>query len=151
LNHDQISSAGLFVIGLAICLGSIPYKLGSFSTPESGFMPFLIGMAITVFSAVGFIHSTMRKKNGEEWSSLMRGVRWQNSLIILASLWGYVFLLMPLGFFLCTTLFMAFLFRAIVPHRWPLVIGGALLTSTAAYVLFEVWLKAQLPKGLWGI
>jgi putative tricarboxylic transport membrane protein len=151
LNNDQVSSGGLFFIGLAISLRSISYELGSPSSPDSGFMPFLTGVGISLLAIVGFIHSTLRKKKGEAWFSILQGRRWDRALVILISLLAWALLLVPLGFFLCTSLFIAFLLRGIVPQRWPVVIVGALLTATASYVIFEIWLKAQLPKGILGI
>jgi len=108
-------------------------------------------VTVCFFSAIGFIQATARKRRGEGWSSFLKGLRWKNSLIILISLLAYALLLPYLGFFFCTTLFIAFLLRAIVPQRWVVVIGFALLTAGASYVIFEVWLKAQLPKGPLGV
>jgi hypothetical protein len=150
LNNDQVSSGMWFFIGLTICLGSLQYKLGTLSSPGSGFMPFLSGLAIGFFSVVGFTHATIRKNRGEAWASLLQGVRWEKALIVLISLFAYDLLLVPIGFFLCTMLFIGFLLRVIAPQRWPMVIGGALLTATASYIGFEVFLKAQLPKGFLG-
>ena len=151
MNHDQVSSGVWFFLGLAVCLGSTQYKLGAPASPGTGFMPFLTGVAICLFAGVGFFHATLRRKKGEGWAPLLQGFRWRNALIILLSLLAYALLLAPLGFFLCTTLFIAFLLRAIVPQRWRVVIAGALLTAGATYLIFEVWLKAQLPKGPLGI
>jgi len=150
-NNDQLSSLIWFFLGLAVCLGSIQYNLGTPASPGTGFMPFLTGVAICIFSGLGFFHATVRKRQGEGWTPWLQGVRWRNGLIILISLGAYALLLIPLGFFLCTILFIAFLLRAIAPQRWPVVIAGALLTATASYLIFEVWLKAQLPKGPLGI
>ena len=136
---------------MAICLVSLPYKLGTLSSPGTGFMPFLSGAAVSLFAAVGFIHTTLRKKRGEGWSPLFQGVKWPRALIVLLCLCAYALLFFPLGFLLCTTLFIAFLLRAIVPQRWPWVIGCSLATAIASYLFFEVWLKAQLPKGILGI
>lgn len=151
MNNDQVSSALWFFLGLAVCLGSLQYKLGTPASPGTGFMPFLTGAAISFFSAVGFIHATLRRGQGEGWAGVLGGVRWKNALVILLSLLTYALLLVPLGFFLCTTLFIAFLLLAIVPQRWPVVILCSLLTAAASYLIFEVWLKAQLPKGPLGI
>jgi hypothetical protein len=150
LNNDQVSSALWFLFGLAVSLGSVHYNLGTLESPDSGFMPFLTGIVICTLSGVGFIHGTLRKRVGGGWSSVLKGYRWKNSLVILISLLAYALLLVPLGFFLCTTLFIALLLRAIAPQRWPVVIGGALGTAAASYLIFDVWLMAQLPKGPWG-
>jgi hypothetical protein len=150
LNNDQVSSALWFGFGIVVSLGSVHYGLGTPESPDSGFMPFLTGVVICILSAAGFIHGTLRNRGGEGWSPVLKGYRWKNAGVILISLLAYALLLGPLGFFLCTTLFIAFLLRAIVPQRWPVVVGGALGTAAASYLIFDVWLMAQLPKGPWG-
>ena len=151
MNNDQLSGAVWFGLGLAVCLGSLQYKLGTPAAPGTGFMPFLTGLAICFFSGIGLIQATLRKRRGEGWSPVLQGVFWKNAMIILVSLLVYALLLVPLGFVFTTTLFIAFLLRAIVPQRWSVVIACSILTAAASYLIFEVWLKAQLPKGLLGI
>jgi len=151
MNNDQIGSAVWFSLGLAICLGALQYKLGTFSAPKSGFVPFLTGAAISFFAAVGFLEATLKGRGKKEgWTGPFRGGRWENFLLIVISLVVYILLLVPLGFFLCTALFMAFLFRVFMTSRWPWVIGGALVTAFGFYFVFEIWLKVQFPKGFWG-
>jgi hypothetical protein len=150
MNNDQVSSGIWFFIGLAICVASFQYKLGTFSSPSSGFMPLLSGLTISFFSLVGFIDATIRKKRGEEWIGFLKAVRWKKALIVLISLFAYGLLLRPIGFFLCTLLLIGFLLRAVVPQRWLVVSGGSFLITVAAYIVFEVLLKSELPKGFWG-
>ena len=150
MNDDQVSGGIWFFIGLTICLASLPYELGTFSSPGSGLLPFLSGLAIGFFSIVGFIHATIRKNRGEVWTSPLKALRWEKALIIIISLFAYGLLLGLIGFFLCTLLFIAFLLRVIIPQRWLLVTVGSLLITVAAYIVFEILLKAQLPKGFLG-
>ena len=72
---------------------------------------------------------------------------WGKSLIVMLALLAYTLLLMPLGFLLCTALFVGFLLVVVQPQRWYVVISVAVGTAIGAYGIFEVWLKAQLPKG----
>jgi len=150
LNNDQVSSGIWFLIGVTICLASLQYRIGTLSSPGSGFMPLLSGLAIGFFSIVGFIHATIRRNRGEIWTSILRAVRWEKALIVIISLFAYGFLMGTIGFFLCTFLFIGFLLRVIVPHRWLWVSGGSLLISVASYIVFEVLLRAQMPKGFLG-
>ena len=151
MNNDQVSSTVWFLLGLAVCLGSLQYKMGSPASPGTGFMPFLTGAAICFFSGAGLIDATLRRRKGEGWTSPLQGVLWKNALVILISLLAYGLLMVPLGFFLTTILFIAFLLRAITPQRWSVVAACSILTAAASYLIFEVWLQAQLPKGPWGI
>ena len=151
MNHDQVSSGVLLVIGAATCLGALSYDLGGLSSPGAGFMPFLSGLAMILFSGIGFIHGSIRRKKGERWILLLQGLQWKKAALILLALTAYALLLEPLGFLTCTVFFIAFLLRAIVPQRWPVVIMGGLAAALASYLIFEIWLQAQLPKGPWGV
>jgi putative tricarboxylic transport membrane protein len=151
LNNDQASSAAFFVIGLAIAFGALRYKLGIFSAPDSGLMPFLVGTAISLLAGIGFVHATLEKRKGAGWTPLLQKLRWERVLIVLAALVAYILFVKTLGFLLCTALFIGFLLKTIVPQRWSLVFAVALITALASYGIFEVWLKAQLPKGILGI
>ena len=72
-------------------------------------------------------------------------------LLALVALFTYVLVLKYLGFVLTTFLFMVFLLRFIEPQRWIVVFTAAILTSGIAYLIFNLWLKVQLPRGILGI
>jgi hypothetical protein len=50
-----------------------------------------------------------------------------------------------------TGLFVAFLLAVIGSEKWTTVILGGAFSTLASYLLFEVWLKLQFPKGIFGI
>ncbi len=149
-NHEQVSGVIWFIVGTIIAVVSIQYGLGSFQSPEVGFMPFLAGSAICFFSFIIFIHGNLQQKQGVRWKPMLGGLKWKRSFIVLASLLAYALLLQQLGFFLCTGIFLALLFRVVEPLRWSVVILGSIVADLGAYGIFEFWLKAQLPKGPWG-
>jgi hypothetical protein len=84
------------------------------------------------------------------WKSPLKGVDWKKSFTVLVALFGYAFLLMPLGFSVCTAIFVGFLLRTISPQKWPVVILVAIFTASGSYMIFGILLKAQLPHGPWG-
>ena len=149
-NNDQLSAAVGLGLGAVIAVASLRYRLGTLASPGTGFMPFSAGLAIAFFSFIGLVHGTLRQKQGVGWKSTMRGLMWEKSLLVLAALFAYTLLLSPLGFFLCTALFIGFLLRAVQPQRWSVVVAGAIATAFGAFGIFEIWLKAQLPRGPWG-
>ncbi len=147
VNNDQASAAFWFVLGAIIAIASIPCDLGTLDAPGTGFLPFLAGLTISFFSMIGLVDGTLKRKSGIGWKPMVRGLRWKKSLIVLLSLLAYALLLKSLGFLLCTTLFIGFLLVAVQPQSWYVVIFGAIGTAIGTYGIFEVWLKAQLPKG----
>lgn len=149
-NNDQVSAAVWVAVGAAVALGSLRYGLGSPESPGTGFLPFLAGCAIALLALTGLAQSTLERRKGVGWTPILKGGIWKKPLLVLAALLAYALLLKPLGFMLCTVLFIGFLLRIVEPQRWPVVIAGAFGTAFGAYAVFDLWLKAQLPQGPWG-
>jgi hypothetical protein len=150
LNNEQLSSGVFFCFGVVVTILSVRYGLGSFSTPDTGFMPFLSGLAICFFSFIGLVHGTLQRKQGMHWKPIMKGLMWEKSLFVMGALIAYALLINKLGFIVCTLLFLGFLFRVVKPISWPFTIVYSILISFISYIIFEIWLKSQLPRGPWG-
>ena len=149
-NNDQGSSLFWFICGLVSCIASLQYGVGDLHNPGTGFTPFLAGLAISIFSAIGFVKSTLSQKKGIQWKSPMKGAMWGRALVTAGALLAYAFLLTSLGFTLCTALCASFLFRVGKLYGWSVAIAGGIVTALATYGLFGAFLKVQLPKGPWG-
>ena len=149
-NNDQWSSLFWFICGLVFCIASLNHGVGDLHNPGTGFTPFLAGLAISVFSVIGFVKSTLRQNKGIGWKSPMKGAVWGRALLAVGALFAYSFLLPSLGFTLCTALCVSFLFRVGKFYRWSVAIAGGVVTAFATYGLFVALLKVQLPKGPWG-
>jgi putative tricarboxylic transport membrane protein len=78
-------------------------------------------------------------------------IRWKKWSLTLTGLLAYALLLEFLGFILCTLIFMIFLLAFVERQRWIIILLVTVLTAAASYVVFELCLKAQLPKGFLGI
>ena len=145
---DRISSLVWLVLSIFICVSSTRFSLGSLHDPGPGFFPFGAGVVMGILSVIVYIKAT-RKKSAEEkgWYSKEK---WKKLVLILGILVGYAFFLEPLGFILSTFLLLFCLLKAVELQKWSVAIGGSALISIASYVLFDVWLKTQLPKGIWG-
>jgi len=62
----------------------------------------------------------------------------------------YALILEWLGFVISTVLFLAFLLQSIEAKRWVVVVLVSVGSSLLTYALFELWLHARLPKGIFG-
>ncbi len=62
----------------------------------------------------------------------------------------YTIFLKTLGFILTTFLLLAFLYRVMEPLSWRKVLFGAVVTARGSYAIFQLWLQAQLPEGIFG-
>jgi len=151
LNNDQWSSAFWLGCGLAIGITSLRYGLGTWHAPETGFVPFLAGLAISGFAFIGWVSSTARQKEGLRWKPLLpEGGEGGRLILTIGSLFAYALLLTPLGFTLCTAIFVSLLFRLGKIRRWPVAIAGGIVTALSTYGIFGVLLNVQFPKGPWG-
>jgi uncharacterized membrane protein YccC len=56
----------------------------------------------------------------------------------------------PLGFTLCTAIFVSLLLRLGNVYRWPAAIAGGVGTALSTYGVFGALLNVQFPKGPWG-
>jgi hypothetical protein len=94
---------------------------------------------------------TISKKISPVGKISFEKIRWGKWGLTLAGLLGYALLLEPLGFILCTLIFMIVLLAFVEPQRWFLVLLVSIATTTASYLIFQLWLKSQLPSGFLGI
>jgi drug/metabolite transporter (DMT)-like permease len=126
--------------------------MGSLSNPGTGLFPFLLGIAIGALSLIMLTQTFIEKQTSQEKDlSYSKAQSKIKPFFILLALLAYGLLLSSLGHIVTTFLLFTFLLRMITPHRWSVVIGGALLASIGSYVLFQLALNVQLPKGILGI
>ena len=149
-NRDRISSLILLVFSILVCVGSyrLPVGIGKLSDPGPGFFPFWAGIIMGILSFAAYMKA-MRTK-GEDIGPWYSRERWKKVLFILAIITGYALVLEPLGFVLGTFLLLFTLFKVAEDQGWRLSVGGSLIVAVVAFVVFDRWLKLQLPKGFWG-
>ena len=146
--HDLISSTVWFCAGLFITLYAPQFDLGTASAPGTGFMPFLAGIIMCVFSAATFGQAYFNQNRNSE--KIWDGVQFHKLIFVALGLFIYTFFLDMVGFLICTFLLILFLIRFVGSEKWPKSIAGAILTSALCYLLFDKWLQANLPRGILG-
>ena len=144
LNRDHWASLFFLTTGIGICLWAVQYHVGTFAGPGPGFMGLCAGVAVSLLSIGGFL-SNWRKVKEEE---RLFGPQWLNGLVIFLLLVGFALLLNLLGFLICTFLFMFILLKKTKIYSWKVVLGWSLGTAVVMHFVFDVWLQAQLPRGL---
>lgn len=151
--RDVISSLFWIAVGLTFCIGSLNFGFSRMGTIGGGFFPFLAGIILISLSLIVLGSALTLKKDDDTVREkfLPQQDSWKRLLFALFALFAYVLVLKYLGFFVATFLFMIFLLRFIEPQRWVVVFTAAILTSAAAYIVFDLWLQVQLPKGIWGM
>ena len=69
------------------------------------------------------------------------------ALLLVAMAIAFLFL-DELGFLIATTLFMAVMIYALGERSWLMLLTVPPLSAIALYMIFAVWLRVPLPKGL---
>lgn len=146
---DRWSSLSLIFLSILLCIESYRLKLGSYYAPGPGFLPFWIGLIIIILSLILFFQS-VRMDQEENIENILMERNWKNILLLIASLFIYTLILEKLGFVISTFVFIAFILRLVETKRWPVVVNVAVAAALGTYLIFEVWLQTQLPRGVLG-
>jgi putative tricarboxylic transport membrane protein len=141
---DRIAGVVILFFGVGILWQGKRLLMGTLREPGPGFFPNLVASLMIILSLFLIIPRGKPESEGNPFTlnTTMRIV------VILVALGIYAFLLEPLGFLVTSFLLMACLFKVYGNERWPLAILYSLIGVVASYVLFEVALKGNLPKGV---
>ena len=144
---DRWSSSLWLIFSILICIESYRLGIGSFHAPGTGFFPFWVGMVFGILSLLLLIPTFIRKRKEE---TISEKIRWGSIILVLAFLFIYAIVLEKLGFVVSTLLFIAALLMIIERKKWHIVAIIAILSTLAFYIVFQVWLQSNLPKGVFG-
>jgi putative tricarboxylic transport membrane protein len=142
---DIASSLFWMAVGAFVAWSGWDLELGTVNDPGSGFLLFWLGL-IMIGLAAAILVNALREAAGVP-QALLAGARWRRVVLVLVALIAYGWALPRLGFIVTTTAVLIFLFKAVEPQRWSVAIGGAVASALSAYLIFKVWLGAQLPAG----
>jgi len=138
-------------VGLVSIYGSTRLGLGAMREPGSGFLPFIAGSFIGLMALGIFLSSILRKRETQaKLSAFWKEVHWHRPAIISLLTFGFVLVLEWLGFILAGFLLLLSLFKGVEKFSWKKAMIIPTLTLGLTYLLFNVFLKASLPKGIFG-
>jgi putative tricarboxylic transport membrane protein len=150
MRKEEGSSLVWLGLAIVICIGSLRLSLGSFQNPGPGFFPFIAGSVLGVLSAVVYFQA----RRGASSATKAEQPLWTNPggvkkiVLTTIALLFYAIGMNYVGFLIGTFIFLVFLLRTIESQRWSLVILESLVASGLSYFVFEIWLQAQLPRGI---
>jgi putative tricarboxylic transport membrane protein len=139
------SSLLLLLFSCFICIQSYRLNLGTLNSPGPGLFPFGAGLILGLLALIVILQSA--REDGPE---RIEGRGNLKIVWVLFALVAYGLVLERFGFLVTTFGLLVFLLKVIVSQRWGRVLISALLSTLTSYVIFQIWLKAQLPKGFIG-
>jgi hypothetical protein len=146
--REFLSAIFLGIIGIILSIGAYMTGLGFVANPGGGFVPFLIGVVLTLLSLTFLIQriqgKTSSKKPPPFWPEKRSKVRVAYSL---GAILVYVLVFEWMGFAVATFGLFLFLLKTIDPVKWRSAIFLSFLVTIIWFLLFQVFLKAQLPEG----
>ena len=138
-------------IGLFICFLALKFEIGSFHSPGPGFLPLITGLFIFFMGMILVITQTLLKRRipGEEKNDFsFRITSFPRLIYTMILLLGYIIFIEPLGFILSTFFLMFGLFLDFEKKNYAGSLFFSCITSLLSYLIFEIWLRCQLPKGI---
>lgn len=149
-NHtvDAVVAVILFVVGLVVIVEA--RRLGATWTddgPGSGYFPFYIGLIICV-SALGIFYQSLFSASHDTGGFVNR-VQLRRVLSVLLPAAVYVLGIWVVGIYVASAIYIAIFM--VVLGKYPLLKSALLGLSIAAFffVMFEVWFKVPLYKGIY--
>lgn len=131
------------VLGLYFMLQGVTLKLGTVSSPGTGFMPLLIGVVLLVFGIMSAIPLLVSLRRTE--SERLPIWRLRDPAIVVVSMIAYALALERIGFIASTMILIVLLTRFV--GRTTLFRAAILgvLATLFCYVVFGSWLGVRLP------
>ncbi len=145
IDFEFFLSGFLTLLGCYILLASVRIGFGSLKEPEAGFFPFVAGSIILITSAIGLLPRSRGAEaqpvfgSGQELTTFL-------SVTLLSILW---IIIMPLLGYAIMTFVVAFLYsKTMRLEGWWKPFLLSLGIGLFIYVLFDLWLYIDLPRGI---
>ncbi len=106
---------------------------------------FIAAVGLTMIIARVMSKHRVKNETGIEYHFRIHS--WPRLIYTMALLLGYIVLLEPIGFILATFLLMFGLFLDYRRRNYGWSLFFAAVTALVSYLVFEVWLRCQLPRG----
>jgi len=144
---DLLSGAFCLACAIGLCYRSGQLGLGRMSDPGPGFTIFLAAAALALLSLVLVLSSLWRRNSDAERAP--DAVRWDKIALILFSLVVYGLVLRRVGFVIATFLLVVFFLKVLERKKWHVALLVGVGMAVGTYTVFEWWLQARLPAGVW--
>lgn len=156
-NEEQQSAASVMAVEIGVAavvfaFGALvvfdSYRLGASwgeDGPQAGYFPFYIGILVCLSSAAIFLRALRSADLAAE--SFVSREELKMILTVLVPTVIYVALIAYLGFYVASTLYIAYFMRRLGRYSWIKIAPVSVGVSIAFFLIFEIWFQVPLPKG----
>lgn len=148
LNHDRISGGFWLVVALIFCFESYRLGLGTFRQPGPGFIFFGTAIILALLSVKILIKAWRSQETTNTSEKIREYSNYRKVIFVLAAIFIYAMLVEKLGFIPMTLLLLLYVLGFIEKRGLWFSIAVSLMITIAAFVVFQIWLKSQLPPGV---
>jgi putative tricarboxylic transport membrane protein len=140
---DIIGGLFLLLLGIGATIGALRMHVGSPTSPQPGFFPFLGGIALVVFASVIFLKARLGQKQEKVAFGEIRRPALLLGVVILL-----VLVLDRLGYVIGTLIATGLILRIMNVKSWKVLILTSFCLSFGTYILFDKLLGIELPVGI---
>jgi putative tricarboxylic transport membrane protein len=136
-----------FIFGAVVVYDSV--RLGSgwaADGPRPGYFPFYIGLIICVSAALNFVFALRMKP--EKNKTFVQVGQLKLVLTVLIPTAIFAAAVTWIGIYTSAVAFIAFFMRWLGKYVWWKVVAVSIGTVIVFYMVFEIWFKVPLPKGI---
>lgn len=161
IKRKEIASNVVVVLfGAAFLAYSTRYPMDTWESPGPGVFPLILGTVLTILSAGQLVravsssgskhhHLEKHRKEGPSMAESIIGNHGDGKAIrMIAVFIIYLLIMERLGFFVSSFIFAIFSSRLAGSSGWGRPVALSAVLSLFCYILFEVWLKLSLPRGI---
>src|SRR2546422_1110406 len=113
--------------------------------PQAGYFPLYVGLLICFASTAILVRALRNSALAAE--SFVSRDELKKILTVLVPTVVYVALIAPLGFYLASTLYIAYFMWFLGKYSWAKIAPVSIGVSVAFFLIFEIWFSVPLPKG----
>ena len=146
----EIAVAALFLfLGALVVTDSLRLGVGwqEVHGPRPGYFPFYVGLIICVSAAITMVRALLMPRAAGE-KTFVEVDQLKLVLTVLIPTAIYAALIGWIGIYVASILFMGFFMRWLGKYAWWKVVAVSIGTAIVLFLIFELWFKVPLPKGL---
>lgn len=145
---DRISGLFWLCFSGLVAIESYRLGLGTLHKPGPGFLFFWASVALGMMSLVILFRAWSDRRGEKPKRELFQRKPLLKIILVLVSVFLYAVFMETVGFILSTLVLFIFLLGMIEKKRWGYTVFVSFMVTACTYLIFEIWLKSQLPKGI---